>query len=209
MYLTDLCLQEHVKETSDVVIHLHQDCCILCLFCIAMCIVNNHNLSYWALFNAASTYRGTLKSRLPHFFGISLHNRVLMNSLQEIALHDQVMRKTSNSLKELSFCTAIFDNSQDFFTLKCQRERKSSKSVVFTLRFFVSPLIPIDYDTLPIPTEKATITYIDQAVPSTCGMINYEAKDILDPASYQHGDEISTLEIDLTGRRVDSYYNMC
>ena len=172
-------------------------------------IRNNHNLRYWALCNAASSFGNALKSSIPTYFGIALHNSTLMSILQDIVPYDVVMVKTVSTLKEYWFCVSIFDNAQDFVSLKFQRQGKSSWSIVVTSRCFVKPHIPEFFPQLLQPNMEVDINYISQAIPSAYGMPALETScDLLDPQSYILSSNPDRNDLDLTGARVDMYYKL-
>ena len=69
--------------------------------------------------------------------------------------------------------------------------------------------IPDDYDALVPCNSRVRITYDTQAIPSTYGMPTYEIMNVSDPLSYTFDqNEINANDIDVTGKRVESYYEM-
>jgi hypothetical protein len=107
-----------------------------------------------------------------------------------------------------TFAISVFDNAQDFIMLKFQRDGQSSSAVIVTSRCFLKPNIPVAYDSLRPMHSKVEITYWNQSIPSTYGMPFYETFDPKDTSSYNHQESTDINDIDVTGRRVEGYYNM-
>jgi hypothetical protein len=175
-----------------------------------MRIRNKNYFTYWAMCNAAAVYGQSETGYLSSFFGIAVHRTTVSRSLQTLVPYHEIMKKASDSLKASGFFgVSAFDNAQEFVAFKFQRNGESSGSIIVTARFFLEPKIPESYDALVPCTSRVQITYQHQSIPSTYGMPMYEAMNMLEPSSFTLGNNnTDPNEIDVTGDRVESYYEM-
>jgi hypothetical protein len=180
------------------------------IFCILMRIRNNHNFSWWALCNTASTYHQSGQS-LTVYFGLSLSRTTMRRKLQALCPYADVMDKTNKMLRSSGpFAIAIFDNSQIIRPLKYQRDGHSSSTTITTSRCFVRPVIPDNLSSLIFVQEKCTLTFVNQCIPSPPGMLCYENLEVTDAKAFQcrtQSMEEGRLQ-DTSGSRVTSYCNL-
>eukprot|EP00957_Ditylum_brightwellii_P147153 11205162-Ditylum_brightwellii.AAC.2 len=115
------------------------------------------NLTWWAVINAAATFKDSGKN-LPMYFGMTTSLNTMSTKLKDLIPYDQIMMRTKQKLSDYKFGIAIFDNSQMFTKLKYQRNGKSSSSTIVTLHCFIEPWITLDLDDLVYHTLKIEMT---------------------------------------------------
>jgi hypothetical protein len=153
---------------------------------------NGKHFSYWASIGTAAAYATSSETsaQIPSFFGLIASRTTLSRNWRQFSMTDVLYKTISTTLKgciiryqdtsmdtlhEVYFFIAVFNNSQKNVPFKFQRFGATSHFVKVASRMFLLAWQGPWRDCI-VPVGKVSLTYIDQKIPPPFGTPAFEMK---------------------------------